>query len=330
VASRTIHLGATAEVISLCGRNDEHIRLIEERMGVEISPRGTELTISGEDGPVEITADLIERLLAVVRSGGRLRTTEVKYAIRDAVSGGRTDMEAVLGERVEVWSKRRFVTAKTEGQRAYVHAIRTHDISFGIGPAGTGKTYLAMALAVSALKSKAVSRIILVRPAVEAGEKLGFLPGDLDAKVAPYLRPLFDALYDMMEADRIQRFLEQGVIEVVPLAYMRGRTLNDAFVILDEAQNSTSDQMKMFLTRLGFDSKAVVTGDDSQIDLPRGTVSGLLEVGVILAGIPGIAFVRFSRNDVVRHELVQEIIAAYERAKGGAHGQEAGQEETQG
>ena len=330
MASRTIHLGATAEVISLCGRNDEHIRLIEERMGVEISPRGTELTISGEDGPVEITADLIERLLAVVRSGGRLRTTEVKYAIRDAVSGGRTDMEAVLGERVEVWSKRRFVTAKTEGQRAYVHAIRTHDISFGIGPAGTGKTYLAMALAVSALKSKAVSRIILVRPAVEAGEKLGFLPGDLDAKVAPYLRPLFDALYDMMEADRIQRFLEQGVIEVVPLAYMRGRTLNDAFVILDEAQNSTSDQMKMFLTRLGFDSKAVVTGDDSQIDLPRGTVSGLLEVGVILAGIPGIAFVRFSRNDVVRHELVQEIIAAYERAKGGAHGQEAGQEETQG
>ncbi|RKY36363.1 MAG: phosphate starvation-inducible protein PhoH, partial [Candidatus Omnitrophota bacterium] len=216
-------------------------------------------------------------------------------------------------DRIEVFSKRQYITPKTRGQKEYVDAIRNYDIAFGIGPAGTGKTYLAMAMAVNALKTQRVSRIILTRPAIEAGEKLGFLPGDIYEKVSPYLRPLYDALYDMMDPNMIEDYIEMGIIEVAPLAYMRGRTLNDAFIILDEAQNSTPEQMKMFLTRIGFDSKAVITGDITQSDLPTGTRSGLIQVIDILKGIEGIKFVYLSRDDVVRHELVQEILKAYER-----------------
>ncbi len=302
------------EALLVCGRHDENVKLIDRRLGVGIITRGSEITIEGKPEEVQKSLRFFEALLCIVRGGQPIRRHEVRYVLEAVRRGETTDLSEIFLDRIEVSSKRQFVTPKTLGQKEYVDAIRKYDIVIGIGPAGTGKTYLAMAMAVSALKKREVNRIILARPAVEAGEKLGYLPGDLYEKITPYLRPLYDALYDMMEVDKIQKCLDQGTIEVAPLAYMRGRTLNDAFIILDEAQNSTSEQMKMFLTRLGFDSKTVITGDITQVDL-QGRASGLIEAKSILKDIKGIKFVYFDGKDVVRHELVQEIIKAYEKQK---------------
>ena len=299
------------EAATLFGRHDEHLKLIEQAFGVTVAARGQDLTVSGPEAAVKQASRLFDQLLDIIRMGRYLRRDEVGYAIQALKEHADLDLHSIYLDKIEILSKRQYITPKTTGQKSYVDAIRKHDIVFAIGPAGTGKTYLAMAMAVAALKDQAVSRIILTRPAVEAGENLGYLPGDLYAKVSPYLRPLYDALYDMMDVDRIQRYLERGIIEVAPLAFMRGRTLNDSFVVLDEAQNSTPEQMKMFLTRLGFDAKAVITGDVTQSDLPVGKPSGLVHARQVLEGIPGIAFVEFSGSDVVRHELVQQIIKAY-------------------
>ncbi len=256
---------------------------------------------------------LIRDIREISGEGYALKPEDIRFALRQISEGSDTSLRDLFVKNVPVSSKRRFVIPKTETQTRYMDAIRESDIVFGIGPAGTGKTYLAMAMAIHAFVKKEVSRIVLARPAIEAGEKLGFLPGDIAEKVNPYLRPLYDALYDMMDAEKAMRMIERGVIEIAPLAFMRGRTLNDAFIILDEAQNTTMEQMKMFLTRLGFNSKAVITGDVTQIDLPSGRPSGLVEVIKILEEIDGISLVFFSQKDVVRHRLVQEIIKAYER-----------------
>jgi len=256
----------------------------------------------------------MKELLTTIRHGGTIRKHDVGYAVNVVNKNNEMSLHDIYLDRIEVSSKRQYITPKSRGQKAYVDAIRKYDVVFSIGPAGTGKTYLAMAMAVNALKKRIVSRIILTRPAVEAGESLGFLPGTLYEKVTPYLRPIYDALYDMVEPDRIQDYLDRGIIEVAPLAYMRGRTLNDSFIILDEGQNSTPEQMKMFLTRLGFDSKTVITGDVTQSDLPKGKESGLMHVQKILKSIEGIKFVHLQSEDVVRHELVQEIIKAYEKS----------------
>ena len=301
------------EAQALFGKHDQYLRRIEQALGVSVVLRGEQIKVTGGEEPVAKTMRLFDDLLVVVRSGAPLRKDDFDYALRAIDDERLIRLRQVYQERVEVPSKRRFVIPRTPGQKAYVDAMRAHDIVFGIGPAGTGKTYLAMAMAVEHLTKGEVSRIILTRPAVEAGERLGYLPGDLFEKINPYLRPLYDALYEMMESDMIQRYIDRGIIEVAPLAYMRGRTLNDSYIILDEAQNTTSEQMKMFLTRLGFDSKAVITGDVTQVDLPADRVSGLIQVQGILANIPGIQFVTFSGQDVVRHELVQEIIKAYEQ-----------------
>ncbi len=301
------------EAATLYGLHDEHLKLVEQAFNVQVVARGLDLTLSGSDAAVRQASRLFDQLLDIIRMGRYVRREEVLYAIQALREHRDLDLHTIYLDKIPVLSKRQFITPKTAGQKAYVDAIRKHDIVFAIGAAGTGKTYLAMAMAVAALKDQEVSRIILTRPAVEAGESLGYLPGDLYAKVSPYLRPLYDALYDMMDVDRIQRYLDRGIIEVAPLAYMRGRTLNDSFVILDEAQNSTPEQMKMFLTRLGFDSKTVITGDVTQSDLPEGRASGLLQAHDVLKGIEGIAFVEFSGSDVVRHELVQQIVLAYQQ-----------------
>lgn len=310
------------EILDFCGRNDEKIREIEARFQTKIIPRGNEIRVYGPREDVDRTIRLIEDLLAVERGEGRHLTTRHVSHVAESVRRGDADSaRKILDTAIPTGIRHRVVSPMTTGQKHYVEAIRRADIVFAIGPAGTGKTYLAMAMAVSSLIQGSVRRIILVRPAVEAGEKLGFLPGDLAAKVDPYLRPLYDALYEMMEAERIRSHIENGIIEVAPLAFMRGRTLNGAFVILDEAQNTTSEQMKMFLTRLGFDSKAVITGDITQIDLAEGRESGLVHVQRLLSGIEGIEFAYLNRQDVVRHELVQKIIEAYEReaAEAGRH-----------
>ncbi|MCM8783464.1 MAG: PhoH family protein [Candidatus Omnitrophica bacterium] len=301
------------EAQAIFGKYDENIKLIEGSLNVRIIGRGESVNIVGEEQEIKKALSLFEELLAVVRKGGIIRKHEIIFSLRAVKEGKSTQIQDIYLDRIEVSSKRRYITPQTKGQKEYIDAIRQHDIVFCIGPAGTGKTYLAMAMAVSSLQNQDVSRIILVRPAVEAGESLGYLPGDMYEKVSPYLRPLYDALYDMMEVEKIERYIERGIIEVVPLAYMRGRTLNDSFIILDEAQNSTPEQMKMFLTRLGFDSKAVITGDITQSDLPTGKESGLIQAQHVLKEIEGISFVVLTDEDVVRHELVQEIIKAYAR-----------------
>jgi phosphate starvation-inducible PhoH-like protein len=313
MAEQSLTLRNTQEAQALFGKHDQHLRRIEQALSVSVVARGEEVKLQGQEGAVTKASRLFEDLLVIVRSGSPLHKGDVEYALRALDDPTLIQLRQIYQERIEVPSKRRFVIPRTAGQKAYVDAMRTHDIVFAIGPAGTGKTWLAMAAAVEHLIKGEVSRIILTRPAVEAGERLGYLPGDLAEKINPYLRPLYDALFEMMEIDMVQRYLDRGIIEVAPLAYMRGRTLNDSFIILDEAQNTTGEQMKMFLTRLGFDSKTVITGDVTQVDLPVEKPSGLIQVQRLLAGIPGIRFALFSGQDVVRHELVQAIIRAYER-----------------
>jgi phosphate starvation-inducible protein PhoH and related proteins len=308
---------------SLFGSYDENLKHLESSFGVRIRTQGHDLVIDGDPAAVEKVAGLVGQLSSLMQDGYKLARGDVKTAADLVSQDGAVDLrDHFLKGSLTAAGKRR-IAPKTVNQRKYLDAIEQHDIVFGIGPAGTGKTYLAMAQAVSFLVAKKVSRIILARPAVEAGEKLGFLPGDLQEKVNPYLRPLYDALYDMLDAERVARYIERGVIEIAPIAFMRGRTLNDSFVILDEAQNTTSEQMKMFLTRLGFGAKVVITGDVTQIDLPAGRTSGLVEAMKVVSAIEGIAFVYFDDRDVVRHKLVQQIVKAYESFSNGgpiAHG----------
>ncbi|MFS8640724.1 MAG: PhoH family protein [Symbiobacteriaceae bacterium] len=309
----TIDIGDHTEALLLFGREDQNLRLIQDSFPVQIVSRGDRISVRGEPEDVRRVTALFEGLLQQVRRGAAPGPEDVRYAI-ELAREGRADQVGEMAEDVIVVTARgKQIRPKTLGQRRYVEAIRSNGIVFGIGPAGTGKTYLAMAVAIAALKAHEVARIILTRPAVEAGEKLGFLPGDLHEKVDPYLRPLYDALWDMLGVETFQKYMSRGLIEVAPLAYMRGRTLDDSFIILDEAQNTTPEQMKMFLTRLGFGSRAVVTGDVTQVDLPRGRHSGLAHVQQVLRGIKGIEFVYLTERDVVRHPLVQQIILAYER-----------------
>jgi len=306
------------EVINILGINDENLHLIrEEFQKVKIIVRGNELIIKGNSKDVYLIKKLIEDLLSIFHSGHVVRNPEIKYSLKMLHENKDVNIVSIFEEAIYVSDRGKPIKPKTLGQRRYIEAIRKHDIVFGIGPAGTGKTYLAVAMAVSSLLNKEVVRIILTRPAVEAGERLGFLPGDMMEKVDPYLRPLYDALFDMIGIEKFHYLLNEGIIEVAPLAFMRGRTLNDSFIILDEAQNTTHEQMKMFLTRLGFDSKTVITGDITQIDLPSDTVSGLVEVQSILSKIDEIEFVYFNKNDVVRHRLVSDIIKAYEEYENG-------------
>ena len=296
---------------TLLGGEDRNLRLIEKLEPIRISARGDKITVTGEEHTVDLVENLLEQLYRLIQKGFPVYSTDVGFAHRILSENRSVRLEEIFLDKVYISSKKRVITPKSIAQKQYIDAIRKHDLVFGIGPAGTGKTYLAMAMAVSYLMDRRVNRIVLTRPAVEAGEKLGFLPGDLVEKVNPYLRPVYDALYDMMEFDKAQALIEKGIIEVAPLAFMRGRTLNDSFIILDEAQNTTSEQMKMFVTRLGWGSRAVVTGDVTQIDLPAGKTSGLVEVEQILRGTEGIRFVTFTEIDVVRHPLVSEIIKAY-------------------
>ena len=315
MSERIINADRIEQILNVFGSFDENIKRIEQTYGVKITNRGTELKISGEDEAADRAGRAIEGLLLLAAKGETIDEQKVRYLI-DLVSSGNEDKIGEMAKDVVcITAKGRPVKAKTLGQQRYMKAISKNTITIGVGPAGTGKTYLAVAAAVAAFREKAVNRIILTRPAVEAGERLGFLPGDLQNKVDPYLRPLYDALYDMLGAETYQKYLERGNIEVAPLAYMRGRTLDDSFIILDEAQNTTREQMKMFLTRLGFGSKIVITGDITQIDLPSDKVSGLKDAVRILDNVPDIAICRLTASDVVRHALVQRIIAAYETAE---------------
>jgi phosphate starvation-inducible PhoH-like protein len=309
---KEIQLEDGGRLPEIFGINDEHLRLIGKVLHVQVTGREQGLSLHGEAQAVQKAELLLHDLGELMAGGYTLDSHDLRLMLRMFEDSPQPDIRNIFADRIPVPSRRKYVSPKTETQKRYVEAIRHHDIVFAIGPAGTGKTYLAMAMAVSSLFNKEVERIILARPAVEAGEKLGFLPGDLYDKVNPYLRPLHDALYDTMEFERAQRLMERGTIEIAPLAFMRGRTLNDSFIILDEAQNTTSEQMKMFLTRLGFHSKAVITGDVTQVDLPSGKLSGLVEVQDVLREVSGIRFVYFTERDVVRHELVQQIIRAYE------------------
>lgn len=295
------------------GTSDENMRVLMNETHTSIRLHEGQLIINGQDTDVQVAKAVIEHMIKRLRRRESVDAQSIRYAVELAQNGEMDSMEEAISDVVAVTHKGKQIRAKTMGQHAYVKAIQKNRLTFGVGPAGTGKTYLAMAMAVMALKNREVERIVLTRPAVEAGEKLGFLPGDLSQKVDPYLRPLYDALYDMMGPDSYQRLLERGAIEVAPLAYMRGRTLSDSFIILDEAQNTTSEQMKMFLTRMGFGSRVVVNGDLTQVDLPRGKMSGLAEAIYVLDGLHDIAINKLSHRDVVRHELVQTIVNAYER-----------------
>lgn len=297
----------------LCGEHNSHLQVLRNKIGLSVNVRGNEVILEGGDWEIELAENVLKQLYDLLQQDYPIYRNDVEYATRILSSDRSASLKRIFMDRVYVGSGKTVIAPKSINQKAYIDSIREYDIVFGIGPAGTGKTYLAMAMAVAALVKKEIKRIVLTRPAVEAGEHLGFLPGDLYEKVNPYLRPLYDALHDMMDFEDASRLLQKGVIEVAPLAFMRGRTLNDSFVILDEAQNATTEQMKMFLTRLGFSSKAVITGDVTQTDLPEGKTSGLIEARGILNGIEGIRFITFSREDVVRHPLVQEIIDAYDK-----------------
>jgi len=302
------------EISLLFGKHDENLKLIERQLGIRISNAGEGLKITGSDKEVDKAEQLLNYLLNIIKRTGELKKKEIQFALKISSTQEASDFVSLISENIEVATVNVHISPKTKAQKEYIEAIKNHDIVFCIGPAGTGKTYLAVAMAVNALKKGLVRRIILTRPAIEAGENLGFLPGDMYEKIFPYLRPLYDALYDMVDVERIEKYLETKIIEVAPIAYMRGRTLNDAFVILDEAQNCTTEQLKMFLTRLGFDSKTVITGDITQSDLPGGRPLGVLEATKILKDIAGIKFTYLTGADVVRHELVQQIIEAYDKA----------------
>ena len=308
---KTVQIEQTELLMAIFGAFDENIKLIERELGVSVISRGSELKISGEDAEADVAARTIGALAAMAGRGEAIGTQTVQYVIGLARDGREAEVHTMSRDVLCITAKGKPVKAKTLGQKRYMEAIRKNTIVMGVGPAGTGKTYLAVAAAVAAFRDKRVSRIILTRPAVEAGEKLGFLPGDLQSKVDPYLRPLYDGLFDMLGAENFTKYQERGSIEVAPLAYMRGRTLDDSFIILDEAQNTTPEQMKMFLTRLGFGSQAVITGDITQIDLPDGKQSGLKEALRVLDGVEGIAQCYLTEKDVVRHELVQRIVKAY-------------------
>ncbi len=310
-----INVDRMEQAVSLFGSFDENIKMIENEFSVAVVTRGSELKVTGEAENVSKAAKAINGLLTLINKGETLSEQNIRYVMSLVGEGNEDKLESMSSDCICISSKGKPIKPKTLGQKRYTQAIRDNTIVFGVGPAGTGKTYLAVAMAVTAFRQKQVNRIILTRPAVEAGEKLGFLPGDLQQKVDPYLRPLYDALFDMLGAESFQKYQERGSIEVAPLAYMRGRTLDDSFIILDEAQNTTREQMKMFLTRLGFNSKMVITGDVTQVDLPDGKKSGLVEVVKILKNIKDIDTVRFSEKDVVRHRLVQDIVKAYERSE---------------
>lgn len=312
----TLHFENARVAQQLYNNDTRNLAAIEEQLGVKTTCRDGWITLDGEATAVEQAKHLFLQLEGSLKAGTPIRQREFNHALQIVKDEGVTTLKDLMSDRIQTHEKKAGITAKTVGQKRYVEAIRKHDVTFGIGPAGTGKTYLAVAMALAALREGKVGRIILTRPAVEAGEALGFLPGDLYEKIMPYLRPLHDSLHDMMPAEEIQKNTERGVIEIAPLAYMRGRTLNNAFIILDEAQNSTAEQMFMFLTRLGMSSKAVITGDETQIDLPGNKHSGLIEAHRALRNIDGIAICEFTKRDVVRHPLVQRIISAYEEHRG--------------
>ena len=313
MAEKSIELDSVEIAAAIFGNCDRNIRLLEKEFSVTAVCRGTMLRLSGEEANVAAAVRAVEGMLLLIENHTPLEDQTVRYCLSLAHDGKEQRVRELTDDFVTVTVKGRPIRPKTLGQKEYLNAIRKNAVTFGVGPAGTGKTYLAVAMAVKAFRAQEVNRIVLTRPAVEAGEKLGFLPGDLQNKVDPYLRPLYDALFDMLGAENFQKYQERGNIEVAPLAYMRGRTLDDSFIILDEAQNTTPEQMKMFLTRLGFNSKAIITGDVTQIDLPDAKRSGLVEASKILRDIPDIAICRFSEKDVVRHKLVQDIIRAYEK-----------------
>ena len=318
MASETLHFENARLAQQLFNNDPRNLQMLEQELGVKATSREGWIKLDGTPEAIERARQLFLLLEDSLKTGGSIRNRDFTHALGVISKEGIGALKDLMSERIQTSSKKGSVTPKTVGQKQYVDAIRKHDVTFGVGPAGTGKTYLAMAMAVSALKEEKVGRIILTRPAVEAGEALGFLPGDLYEKITPYLRPLHDALQDMLPAEEIQKNMERNIIEIAPLAYMRGRTLNHAFIILDEAQNSTTEQMFMFLTRLGLGSKAVITGDETQIDLPPHKHSGLVEAHRALRGTEGVAIVEFTRRDVVRHPLVQRIIAAYEEHRGKA------------
>ncbi len=319
MTEQVINVDRMEHAVSLFGSFDENIRQIEQEYDVKVISRGSDLKISGDAENVAKATRAIDGLLTLINKGEALSEQNVRYVLSLVNEGAEDKLSDMVGDCICITAKGKPLKPKTLGQKKYVEAIRKNTITLGAGPAGTGKTYLAVAMAVTAFRAKEVNRIILTRPAVEAGEKLGFLPGDLQQKVDPYLRPLYDALFDMLGAEAFARYQERGSIEVAPLAYMRGRTLDDSFIILDEAQNTTREQMKMFLTRLGFNSKMVVTGDITQIDLPGGKKSGLVQAMRILKNIPDISICRFTEKDVVRHKLVQDIIKAYEKSEEASH-----------
>ena len=319
-----INVDRMEQAVSLFGSFDENVKLIEKEYDVSIISRGSDLKVTGEAENVALAVKAVNGLLTLINKGETLSEQNVRYVISLVNDGNENKLSSMTANCICITSRGHPVKAKTLGQKKYIEAIRDNTITLGVGPAGTGKTYLAVAMAVTAFRAKEVNRIILTRPAVEAGEKLGFLPGDLQHKVDPYLRPLYDALFDMLGSENFQKYQERGNIEVAPLAYMRGRTLDDSFIILDEAQNTTREQMKMFLTRLGFNSKMVVTGDITQIDLPEGKRSGLVDAVRVLRSVEDIAAVNFSEKDVVRHRLVQDIVKAYEKHEEGKNSKNYG------